>query len=68
MRRVYAITFAIVTALSVVSIAAQQAPPADASRKVTGGGITAAGWKGRVDANEAAKGGKIEDSKFVDGS
>jgi hypothetical protein len=65
MRRVYATTFAIVTALSVVSIAAQQAPPADASRKVTGGGITAAGWKGRVDANEAAKGGKIEDSKFA---
>ena len=65
MRRVYATTFAIVTALSVVSMAAQQAPPADASRKVTGGGITAAGWKGRVDANEAAKGGKIEDSKFA---
>ena len=65
MRRVYATPFAIVTALSVVSIAAQQAPPADASRKVTGGGITAAGWKGRVDANEAAKGGKIEDSKFA---
>jgi hypothetical protein len=65
MRRVYATTFAIVTALSVVAIAAQQAPPADPSRKVTGGGITAAGWKGRVDANEAAKGGKIEDSKFA---
>ena len=63
MRRVYATTFAIVTALS-VSMAAQQ-PPADASRKVAGGGITAAGWKGRVDANEAAKGGKIEDSKFA---
>jgi hypothetical protein len=65
MRRVYATTFAIVTALSVVSMAAQQAPPADASRKVAGGGITAAGWKGRVDPNEAAKGGKIEDSKFA---
>jgi hypothetical protein len=65
MRRVYATTFAIVTALSVVSMAAQQAPPADASRKVAGGGITAAGWKGRVDPNEATKGGKIEDSKFA---
>lgn len=64
MRRVYATTFAIVTALSVVSMAAQQ-PPADASRKVAGGGITAAGWKGRVDPNEATKGGKIEDSKFA---
>jgi hypothetical protein len=65
MRRVYATTFAIVTALSVVSITAQQPAPADASRKVAGGGITAAGWKGRVDPNEAAKGGKIEDSKFA---
>ena len=67
MRRVYATTFAIVTALSVVSMAAQQAAPqaADPSRKVAGGGITAAGWKGKVDANEAAKGGKIEDSKFA---
>ena len=65
MRRLHATTFAIVTALSVVSIAAQQPAPADASRKVAGGGITAAGWKGRVDANEAAKGGKIEDSKFA---
>ena len=64
MRRVYATTFALVTALSVVSMAAQQ-PPADASRKVAGGGITAAGWKGRVDPNEANKGGKIEDSKFA---
>lgn len=65
MRRLHATTFAIVTALSVVSIAAQQPAPADASRKVAGGGITAAGWKGRVDANEAAKGGKIEDSRFA---
>jgi hypothetical protein len=37
----------------------------DTSRKVAGGGITAPGWKGKVDASEAAKGGKIEDSKVV---
>jgi hypothetical protein len=69
MRRVYATTFALVTALSVVSMqAAQQAAgaaPQDPSRKVAGGGITAPGWKGKVDANEASKGGKITDSKFV---
>jgi hypothetical protein len=69
MRRVYATTFALVTALSVVSMqAAQQAgaaAQADASRKVAGGGITASGWKGKVDAAEATKGGKIEDSKFA---
>src|SRR5258708_35261677 len=48
----------------------QTTPPRPAgmqetSRKVPGGGITAPGWKGKVDANEAAKGAKIEDSKVV---
>jgi hypothetical protein len=38
----------------------------DTSRKVPGGGIKAAGWHGKVDANEAAKGSKIEDSKLVE--
>ena len=71
MRRVYATTFALVTALSVIGMqAAQQAgaaapPQGDASRKVAGGGITASGWKGKVDAAEATKGGKIADSKFA---
>src|SRR5688572_8754319 len=66
MRRVYATTFAIVTALSAASLlAAPQTPQADPSRKVAGGGITAKGWKGKVDAAEASKGGKIEDSKFA---
>ena len=69
MRRVYATTFALVTALSVVGMQAQQAgagaAQGDASRKVAGGGITAKGWKGKVDAAEASKGGKIEDSKFA---
>jgi hypothetical protein len=37
----------------------------DTSRKVPGGGITAPGWKGKVDAAEAAKGAKIDDSKLV---
>ena len=65
MRFVSATALAFTGALFVVQVNAQQAPPADASRKVAGGGITAAGWKGKVDAAEAAKGGKIEDSKFA---
>jgi hypothetical protein len=69
MRRVYAITFALVTALSVASMQAQQAgagaAQGDASRKVAGGGITAKGWKGKVDAAEASKGATINDSKFA---
>jgi hypothetical protein len=37
---------------------------ADAARKVPGGGITASGWKGKVDAGEAKNGSTINDSKF----
>ena len=78
MRRVYATTFAIVTALALASVSAQQPPaqpPAgggqrmggmgmDAARKVPNGGITGAGWKGKIDAQEAGKGSSLNDSKF----
>ncbi len=37
----------------------------ETSNKVSGGGITLAGWVGVVDANEAAKGLKITDAKLV---
>ena len=36
----------------------------DADRKVDGGGITAPGWKGKVDARAAKAGKTINDSKF----
>jgi hypothetical protein len=69
MRFVSASALALAGALCVGHVHAQQAaPPAapqDASRKVAGGGITAAGWKGKVDAGEAAKGATINDSKFA---
>jgi hypothetical protein len=42
------------------SLAGQQ----DADRAVTGGGITAPGWKGEVDAQSASQGRSIKDSKF----
>jgi len=59
-----------------IAVSAQQPPaqpPAaggqrmggmDAARKVPGGGISAPGWKGKVDAGEASSGGAINDSKF----
>jgi hypothetical protein len=69
MRFTSATALAFAGALFVGQVHAQQAaPPAapqDASRKVAGGGITAAGWKGKVDAGEAAKGATINDSKFA---
>jgi hypothetical protein len=37
----------------------------DASKAVAGGGISAPGWMGKIDASEAAKGAKLEDSKLV---
>lgn len=37
----------------------------DASRSVAGGGIAVPGWMGRIDANEAARGGKLEDAKLI---
>ncbi len=48
----------------------QGAPPAagamESDRKVVGGGITAAGWQGKVDASAAKQGGTINDSKFAE--
>ena len=76
MRFVSASAIALMGALCVAQVHAQQAAPAaqpaapaapqaDASRKVAGGGITAVGWKGHVDAAEATKGATINDSKFA---
>ena len=45
-----------------------QAPakaPADGAVAVAGGGITAAGWLGQIDANEVAAGMKLENSKLA---
>ena len=44
----------------VLAMAGQQ----DADRAVAGGGITAPGWKGEVDAPSASQGRSIKDSKF----
>ena len=61
MHRVKGFAVAGVMALAVCSLAAQ-----DADRKVAGGGITAKGWTGKVDA-AAAKGGKtVNDSKVME--
>src|SRR5688500_20205476 len=53
-----------------VALAATLAAPAvgvaqDASRKVAGGGIQAAGWMGKIDAREAQGGAKREDAQLA---
>src|SRR5215204_5848728 len=37
----------------------------DASRAVSGGGISVAGWAGQIDANEASRGAKLENAKLA---
>src|SRR5579871_3229476 len=37
----------------------------DASRAITGGGISAAGWTGKIDAGEVAAGRSLKDAKFA---
>jgi hypothetical protein len=46
--------------LAASSVAAAQ----DQSRAVAGGGITVAGWKGKIDPGEAKGGGKLEGAKL----
>src|SRR5688572_19888156 len=80
MRFVSATALALTGALCVAQLHAQQPPaqppagqppaggramnPADAARKVPGGGVLVSGWKGKVDAAEAGRGSVLNDSKF----
>jgi opacity protein-like surface antigen len=62
MRLVHASACALAIALLVPAVRSVQAQ--DADRKVAGGGITAKGWQGKVDAGPAKKGMSVADSKF----
>lgn len=67
MRLVYGSVFAI-AAFAVVSslgIYAQAPAGGDGSRAVTGGGISAPGWMGKVDANEEKGGLTVNSAKFT---
>jgi hypothetical protein len=73
MRLVYGLTFAAALALVVPSLSAQgqgqgraqgAAAQEEGSRAVAGG-ITVAGWTGKVDANEEAAGMGLKDLKFA---
>jgi len=61
MRRVplFALTAAVVVAIPSIALAQ------DESRAVAGGGVSVAGWTGKVDAREAAAGLKLENAKFA---
>lgn len=56
----------VAVAIAAVAAAGQLAASQDADRKVAGGGITAKGWQGMIDAGAAKKGATINDSKFME--
>ena len=58
-------TLTVAAALALLVPAAFHAQNQDADRKVAGGGITAPGWKGRIDPAAEKKGSTLKDSKFA---
>ena len=60
MRHFYGSTLAVAALLLPLTVQAQ-----DASRSVAGGGISVAGWQGKVDAREAEGGKTVNDAKFA---
>lgn len=61
MRLVQASALAVAAALLIPAALGAQ----DADRVVAGGGITAPGWMGKVDARAAGRGASVNDSKFM---
>ena len=62
MRRVTCSALAVAAVALLPGLVAAQG--GEASRTVAGGGITAPGWMGKIDANEASRGQKLENSKL----
>jgi hypothetical protein len=62
MRLVRVSAFVIALGVSMAPLAGAQEDP---DRVVAGGGISAAGWKGKIDPQAAQKGRTINDSKFA---
>lgn len=61
MRCSHGFAVALAATLIVPAVSAAQ----DAPKPVAGGGISAPGWMGKIDAREASGGAKLEDSKLV---
>jgi hypothetical protein len=51
-----------------ISASASAACAQDEARAVAGGGISIPGWTGRIDANEASRGQKLENAKLSPGA
>jgi hypothetical protein len=64
MRRTYGFALAAAAIMLVPRVNAAQAAM-DSTRAIAGGGISVAGWEGKVDAAEAARGLALKDAKLV---
>jgi hypothetical protein len=53
-----------VTAVAALVLAGASAQAQDASRAVSGGGISVPGWMGKIDPREESSGQKLENAKF----
>jgi len=62
MRRISAVTVLTLTILGLPALAVTQEEPVHA---VSGGGISAPGWQGAVDARDAARGRTVRDAKLA---
>jgi hypothetical protein len=68
MRNICRLTLTLALVLTATSMKRAQAQD-ETSRKVAGGGITAPGWTGKIDANEEKQGQTLNNAKFAkDGS
>src|SRR5882724_1063694 len=55
----------LIAALVFIPIVRSQNPQDETSRAVAGGGVTVAGWTGKVDAREASQGMTLNSAKFA---
>jgi hypothetical protein len=57
--------YGLVLAAGALAIIPGVATAQDASRAVSGGGISVPGWQGKIDAQEASRGAKLENAKLA---
>ena len=64
MRRTYILSF-VLFALIFIPAVFSQGTQTESSRAVAGGGVTAKGWTGKIDAKEASQGMTLNSAKFA---
>jgi hypothetical protein len=57
--------YGLALAAGAIALVSSAATAQDASRAVAGGGISVPGWQGKIDAQEASRGAKLENAKLA---